>query len=722
MVWLQVFGVLAAALVVFGLIPRIIFPRGEVPGRALDRAVAGLVLMSALCLASMYVLGTFGMLETFALIPIWGAVWWFSKGRYQPRGRVDRLGEGVLGTLELFEGGREKRSRTVFARGREVVGTATRAQVRVVREESQGFSTWAIRLAAVAVLLGAAALRYSRALHHVDLVPQDSFLALSWTTFLDKGRLLADGTYPQGTYMWLSMISRFYPGGVYSLIRFGGPLMNVLELGILYWAVSRTTSSRAGGVVAMAVIGFFAGNPQLLVTWDRQIGAMTNEFAIAFGLISIVFASDYLGDGETIHLVLAGAAMFVAVTSNTLVVPLLAVGYIAIFVSGLVLGGWEKPKLRRIILVGLLAMVAANYYFALGAIRHVPLEDSFTQYLPNNNAGFAVGAEGTASTAAQANAGEPPGHELRTNGPYQIATLGAVLGIVGALFMGRTRLGRVMLSMSLTALCVLLLYDLVFVRYALLFRTRMAWMTGQVLSLSIGLGLGALVAAAGRLVNVKDLLRQRRTEPGYARFSILSVVSLVLATVMIIYLSPLQGAVAREADPSGYPQADTVALQILNKETPLSFTFVGVSEQYQEVLAYGYFTEAWVFARDITYDDAEDPSYELPIPTDRVYIFAEKVPFTGPQAPATGPTQEYYRDATKRAIIMARILQWCQVYQSFHHDMSVVYEDADLRVYEINRVVDVTRAERAHEFVDYTWHPGKYFNTPADITADRVTG
>jgi hypothetical protein len=109
------------------------------------------------------------------------------------------------------------------------------------------------------------------------------------------------------------------------------------------------------------------------------------------------------------------------------------------------------------------------------------------------------------------------------------------------------------------------------------------------------------------------------------------------------------------------------------------------------------------------------------VPTNRVYIFAEKVPFPGPESPPFGPTEEYYRNHEIRGRLEARILAWCEAYKKVHGDMSVVYEDEDLRVYEIDRKVDVARAERTGDFRDYTWKPGQLFNDDKDITADRVT-
>jgi len=706
----QIGGLLVVIAVVLVALPRLIFSLDRIPGTFLDRTMAGVVYMSALTIAAMYVLGTVGMLEMLGLVAAWGGAWWFNKGRRRKR-RFSSVVERTLEASDRVE--RHGAARFASSRAGELRSTTRRRVVGFWGRRPRGLAMLT-SLAILGVLSVAAAMRFSRALGHLDLVPQDSFLALSWTTFLNKGRVLADGTYPQGTYMWTSMLSRFYPFGVYNFTRWVGPMMNVLELVVLYWVVSRTTRNRAAGLLALAVFGLFAGHPALLVDWTRQIGAMSQEFALAFALISLLCGARYMAGRRDHDLALAGCALFVAATSNTLVVPMMALGYAVILTVGLVTGGWDRRSFVRIVAMGLGTLLAANLYFILGALRGIPLNESFDLYRPSNQV--------TLDPAPPTTADQPErGRELEGNPIYQLGAIGASIGVLGGVILLRRRPeeGRVVLAVSLTSFTAMILFDLFLYRSGLLFRVRQGWITAELMVVGIGAGIGApalLLADAVERSRAGRWTQARRwSTPGA-----LEGVALAVVAVTVLVLYPQYSAAARVAGPSGYPQASKVAIEVLGRSLPLTFTFVGVSEQYQEALDKGFFTEAWVFARDITMREARDPGYELPIPTESVYIFVEKVPFGGPQAAPVGPTQEYYRDQEKRTRMMARIRIWCDAYRASHHDMTTYYEDRELVVFRIKRKVDVTTADLSPAFKDYTWLPGQIFDDDGDVTDDVV--
>ena len=706
----ELVGVLLAAVVVFVVVPRIIFPLHLVPGTAFDRVMAGIVFQSAYTCAAMYLLGSVGALETFAIIASWVLCWYVFKGRKRRKGGVARMVEGVFAVSDRLEQqhnlvpGRP-RQRTHVLRDvvpRETLRQRTRSWLARLRDAQPPAGEIVLRIAVLVVLVISAVLRFERSWSHVELVPQDSYLALSWTTFINQGRLLADGIYPQGAYLSMSLVDRFYPGDVYTAVRFLGPLMATFELLVLYWVVSRAARSRAAGLLALVVFGFFAGHPDLLVTWVRQIGSMTNEYAIAFGLLSIVYAGRYLWERQNLDLVLAGCALFMAVTSNTLVLPLIVIGYLAIGITGLVTGA-VKPVLK-IALWSFVALLASNYYMLLGFFQGNTFVRSFRLYQPGSERTFGEDPRGPTRGA---------GFHLANNELYLTAFIGTLVALaIGLLAWRRHKLGQPIVVLSLTVLLTLVFHDFVSPEFGLLFRTRMAWMAGALIPVGIGLGLGSITAV---VVGADWKVRERRPLLNGLAFAGLAVVAISLAM-----LWPRQDAIAREAFPSGYPQATKVSLEILRNERRNEFTMVGVSEQYQEVLAGGFFVEAWVFARDVTMTDAADPNFDLPIPTNRIYIFAEKVTFPGPESPPAGPTQEYYRDLTKRERLMQRILLWSETYRQHHADMTVIYDDPELRVYKVDRKVDIQRANDLPQFKDYRWEPGKLFSTDADITADRI--
>lgn len=720
MVALYILVLLLTLGVVFLLVPRIVFPLQDIPGTFLDRTVAGFLLMAAVSMVAMYVLWLFGMLEGFALIALLAAVWWFLKGRHRDNGgRMVGVAQRFFNFSDRVE---QEGARDATGQTRDDTRTKLtwrlRNYLREVRDRITDPGVLLVCFVLLAILAVSAWLRFQRALVHPELVPQDSYLALYWTKSITDGNLLVEGVYPQGGYLWTSLLDHFYLFDTYSFIRFVGPLMNVVELIALYWATSRATRNRAAGLAATAVFGLFAGHPMMFVDWSRQIGSMTQEFATAFAVVGLVYGAYYMAHRRRHDLWLAGAAIFVALTTHTVTLIPLALGFAVILLVGLATASWTRQTLRRMVVVGIAAAALGHIFIPLGLLRGRGFALSYFQYNPTNYQGF--------GNVAQLDSATTPGEvgaALSSNAFFQLGLVGALLaiGVGAALALRRNANGAVLAGMGGAALVMMLFYDLVAVRFGLLFRVRVGYVVGELQTLAMGLGLGALAIGAAQLVNVSDPLWDRyRSQHRGARAG-LELATLLLSGILVLALWPAQSAVARVAGPSGYPQATEVALDIIRNEDRLTYTFVGASEQFQEVAFNGFHVEAWVFAKDIEFSDARDPSYEIPIPTNTVYIFAEKDAFAGPQAQFWfGPTEEYYRTEQKRERIMQRIVEWSETYRRHHDDMDVVYDDEQLRVYEVERTVSLERAERSEAFEDYTWLPGQYFDDDGDITADEV--
>lgn len=710
-------AVFISVIVVLVVVPRVIFPLKKIEGTFLDRTVAGAVGITAVTVAAMYVFAAIGLLETFAIIAVWAATWWFAKGRFQERGRFRRVvqnfftwsdmaeAKGIGGAAQEMTGGATARA-----------GWRTRKWLSGVRDRYPGHGAMLVSLGVLAVLAVAAYLRFERALTHAELVPQDSYLALFTTKAVTAGEVLKEGIYPQGVLMWWSMIDRFFIFDTYQLIRFLGPTMAVLELVVLYWVVSRTTRSRAAGLVSLSIFGIYAGNPALFVDWSRQIGAMVQEFALAFAIVSLVYGASYMATHRLADLLLAGGSLFVALTGHTATLVPLAIGYTAILVVGLLTGGWTTRALSRMVVVGIVALLAGHAYFVLGILRGNEIALVFDLYNPTSVETFSSSGAETGPIIV--------GDAIRNNVVFQIGLASsAIATVIGLMLVAARRrdVGRMLAAFGASTVLLLLVYDFVLVRFGILFRVRMAWVAAVFMVIGIGLGLGAIASLLASMGKVKDLLTERLASGQRLVRSGVEIAAAVLAVIIVAALWPSHHSVAREVSPSGYPQATEVAIDIIDSEDRLTYTVVGVSEQFQEVSYNGWFAEAWVVARDVTFSEARDPAYEVAIPTNRVYFFVEKQVFMGPQSRPFGPTEEYYRNTVKRERIQQRLLLWCDEYRRFHNDMEIIYDDPQLRVYKLERTVDLARAERLPAFKDYTWVPAQYFDDDGDITADRVT-
>jgi hypothetical protein len=84
---------------------------------------------------------------------------------------------------------------------------------------------------------------------------------------------------------------------------------------------------------------------------------------------------------------------------------------------------------------------------------------------------------------------------------------------------------------------------------------------------------------------------------------------------------------------------------------------------------------------------------------DDLFIFVEKTPFTPFQkepnavsfATLTDSTYRNYRSPAGRASLEVRALELCEAYKKDHENMTVFFEDDNVRVYRLRRVRDAAR-------------------------------
>jgi hypothetical protein len=266
-------------------------------------------------------------------------------------------------------------------------------------------------------------------------------------------------------------------------------------------------------------------------------------------------------------------------------------------------------------------------------------------------------------------------------------------------------------------------------RISPLLSERAGYLAASTIPLAFGLAVGAVLFALAMFLRERNQVEAEGTveldQPiTMTRNLTTQFVGVALGIVALLaivarwpqqYPAPDPGGAKGAPERIEYESASVETLRIADESEPKSYTIVGTSEDYDRILTRGYHTQLWVFARDIRMEDASNPGYDLPIPTKDVYIYVEKETYHPPSLPGTlGPTEEYYRDYSKRDRIMNITQRWAEAYMQSHSNMDVYYEDDDIIIYHLEHNPALEETERSDQFKDYTWRYGTLFNEPVE--------
>lgn len=200
------------------------------------------------------------------------------------------------------------------------------------------FNLFAVGAAAAWMLLADAFQNPSPAL-------SDAPVTLAWMKYLENNHLYRDGVYPQGMYVFLTLIRKFTGVNHVEVMNLTGPLVGLLILSAVVYFVFKTTASLSAATAAALIYGTL---PRLLpMAFDRHAAHNSQEFGLIFSLPAAWFAFSYLRRGNPADRLTASAAA--GMTAFTHPIPaLLAVS--AIGASGLAaFFSRRAPEWRRLV-------------------------------------------------------------------------------------------------------------------------------------------------------------------------------------------------------------------------------------------------------------------------------------------------------------------------------------------------------------------------------------
>jgi hypothetical protein len=695
--------VLMAFGAAFVIIPYFVLPRPKGARSILDVLTINLVRWMGLVIVGVHLMALFGIFELAAVLFLCAIGFYYSKAK--PAGwTLHHMKEWawtrLLGILDLID-----RTELKYRIGRIVAPVIPRLRlVPPPPEDVPPRSRWRIAsLAIVPVLvLGVSFwLRARYAMGHLSLSPPDTYHYMAWSKELLNNNLYVDGIYPLGIPSVLAFTSKM--NGFASMLdvtRFMGPLIGSMIVYGIFYVVYRLSDNFGAATFAAGAFGLLGTRPEWHEPWFRQTGALPQELGLAIALMALPSAVMCVVDRERNHLWTIAAACAAIGLTHPVPLPLFVLlAVVGAFATALLVGGFKEAG--QVSGIAIASSLASMSYLPLGKLAGLELFEPIRNLTPLADPPGDV-------AVVPLSVGAPGFHGLA-----RFAIPALVLGIIGAVLLlvahdGRRRAGK-LVGLCAIAAVIVFLYDVTDLKLDPYYADRLAQVVGPSLAIVLGLGFAAVTLMVPR---------QRLS----------SAIALLAAGILGLgLLGRTYPASAGTHETVAYESTIEVTEAIAHEYERYTYTVVGTPQQRQVVLGDGWFIESWVFARDASLRAAQDPGYQMParkgdpqgtedtgtllgIPTQDVFVFVEKVPFEGPRLAADGPTEEYYFDPVKRGRIMARIYLWAETYMRYHTDMSVFFEDEEIKVYRITRTPDLAGASDSPEFRDYTWLPGKLFN------------
>jgi hypothetical protein len=200
--------------------------------------------------------------------------------------------------------------------------------------------------------------------------------------------------------------------------------------------------------------------------------------------------------------------------------------------------------------------------------------------------------------------------------------------------------------------------------------------------LPIGVVIGLAPVAALLLWVPERVMSRLRNRPSVLLARAGAAVSAgTLATVVIVAAMP--PVIGHPKYNSEYESSARVLGTQMRANERFSYTMVGPPSWYDRVLGSGYHVHLMDFADRLDIRDASDPSFDLPIATEKVYVLTEKIPFRfNFNGTVRGGVERYFNVET-RGEMMRTVDTWMRTYADYHGNTDIAYEDRYIRLWRI---------------------------------------
>lgn len=504
------------------------------------------------------------------------------------------------------------------------------------------------------IVVISAYIRFYDAVVNAAPAMSDGYVTLAWIKYIDQRVLFHDGIYPQGFHIWMAFVAKFAMIDPLYILKYTGPLNTILLMLGMYLAVSRWSRSNAAGLIALIVYSLFYAYVSEGF-YERQVATNSQEFGFVFVIPTLYFLHHWLQNRYRWALVAGIAGMMVVGLVHTLAYLLLGIGVLILLLIYIPLTWRDRFRTLWPILAGgfgsiLVALAPIGVGLLLGKSFHSASEN----YATSRNFTVDFPELGVVDWAAMA--------------AIAILLLGSMMT------MRRIREFTAPLLVGLFAAVILAVFY-----YGTLFSfpgstvitSRSTELWAMMIPLSIG-------TACGQLLRPLEKVNWRW------RFNTAIVTLLLAASCIAVPPKPIV-PYKMEWD-SGVEQY----LQIRDKHLPKTWTIVShTGEGYAVVAGSGFQTDVSEFLQK--YDPEQYPLVSMDEeghvgnPTEHIYIYYQKNIYQLSESLSIYTLMEPIYEQRKQE--MERLDEWLRQHKQVNPDLSIFYEDENLRIYYIHQPI-----------------------------------
>ena len=489
------------------------------------------------------------------------------------------------------------------------------------------------------VIGGATYLRFYDTLSSAAPGMSDAAVTLAWMKYISQRILFYDGIYPQGFHIYLATLQKFAGSDPIYILKYVGSFNGVFTTITLYYFTYKLTNSKSTGIITAFVFGILS--PFLPGEWARQASTNSQEFALAFIPLCWLFTIQYLQTKEKRYLWTAATAFSVTGLTHSLIYGLMAAGVVFIILTYFVFGIRKNFRaVYHLAAAGVVSGIISSIPMIIGLVMKKPFHGSSAEYL-------------TASSVVT--------YIPRLNYIDYAAII--CIGLIFLLLVLHRWLKErpeplvFLILFSSFALFSYLYLGVITGSTLISSRIYLLWM--MVICIVIGAGWYALVTSF-RIILFKPLEWT------------LCLALLISATV---YYKPTPSMPYKMLHDSMINQYIAISKEF----TPTDWMMISNEEGYAIAFGKGWHMQLYNFIDDYSPRTGKLVNQANPqeiIETENILILEEKVVFEPPLSivkPLVEKRTEYYQ----------KLREWVEVYNQYHDNLTIYYEDENLRVYYI---------------------------------------
>jgi len=487
------------------------------------------------------------------------------------------------------------------------------------------------------VILGSAYLRFYDPLTHAAPGLSDSTVVQAWMNYISNRVLFHDEIYPQGMHIFDATLRKFAATDPIYVVKYAGPFNGVLTTIALHFFTSRLTGRKTAGIIAAFVFGVLG--PFLPLGWERQAATNSQEFALVFLVLAWYFVIRYLENKEKRLVITGAASLSVMGLAHSLIWAYACLGVLVICLSFFFIGPLKNLKaILNVALAGVFSVVISALPMLIGLLMGKSFNSAAESFLTDS-----LTADITKLTY------------------LDYVAVGGIIGIIILFLLSRWLKEKPEPLLFVILMSVISLFSYMY----------LGWLTGNaVLVTRIGILwsiIAALAIGMGWHAIMKILIRIKLLE------ILLCFTVLIAATY---FYKPMPSVPYKML----YDSMVNQFVRISDEFTPTEWMIVSNEEGYPYVLGKGFHMQLWDFA-----DNYRPESKKLEniqnvevMMTPDIFIIVEKKVF---EPPLTATKER----VEKRKAYYTQIENWVSIYKSFHDNITVYYEDENIKVYHIHQ-------------------------------------